>query len=359
MTSRLSPLPSAPARRRNRARPRGERKRPRGGNGSSTSPPAMVTGGEYARRTNRSPRVRASGTSTRTRAKAPPPGSSAARKTRGLRASRRSGRRGERNPGHRLRGAVVAADARAMPQRRRPRQERDRGVEPARRIEAAARGQGVAAPELVDVDAVQVHGDAPAGSGRCPRPAVHLHAADLDPPAGRQYVQLHLGPDLPRHQRAGNDGAGPSDRKRAVDRQPHRPLRRARRRRRHRGQGASQRFQTGSASGRNRHYRRVLEPRPGQQLLRFQPHELHHLGVDQIALGQRHPRPGRLAAGGRCRSARGSGASRTRRPPPPAARRRCRSRRQSCCARTARGRARPRRRWSCRPAGNGRSRDRS
>ena len=173
--------------------------------------------------------------------------------------------------------------------------------------------------------------------------------------------RLVLDADGAGHQRAGDHGAEAAHREHAVHRQPRGAVGVARRRRGAPGPTSTVRscVEPVAGRGRHRHHRRALEERSGDELADVERRQRDCLGVGGVDLGQRDGAAPDAAAGGRCRSARGSAASRLRRRRRPAARRRCRRRRPAWCGRSARGRGRRRTTPSRRHRGRrGRSRAR-
>ena len=121
-------------------------------------PPAIVSGGEYARRMYRSPRARTAGRSSRSRTNARAPGASVGTPP------------PSDGPTIATRPRISAvpwwnAHARAVAQRPRVGQHLDDGVGQARLFERAGRHQTLPALDLVHLDAAQIHGRALAGGG--------------------------------------------------------------------------------------------------------------------------------------------------------------------------------------------------
>ena len=147
--------------------------------------------------TKRSPRVTAGGDSSRSRAAVVWPGCGVS--------SGKSRRQADSR--QHLRGALMDAHARAVPQRPRRRQQLQIGVDAARGLERPGATSVSPRATLVDVDAAEIDRRALAGARLGLLLAVHLHAAHLHAAAARRIRSSSSIGNPPRHQRAGDDRA--------------------------------------------------------------------------------------------------------------------------------------------------------
>ncbi len=283
---------------------------------------------------NRSPRVSGAGVSRRSRTLAVAPGCNVCAVS-----------SGERHAPQQLDRPLVKVHARAVLQRLR--------VGSSSRI-ASTRRVIVTRPACderlpaVDVGELDRHQGSPpcAGPARLDAPlAVHLDAADADAALARHKRQLVFDPQAAADQGPSHDRAKPLHRERAIDRQP----------------GGAALLPVGGSSRRLWRSAVRSSSRPAPVLAdtgtigapsRNEPstrsrtssaHELDRLVVQQVALGDDDDAVSDPQAAGRCRSARASAASPTRRQPRSAARSPSRRRRRASSSRIARDPARRRR----------------
>ena len=129
---------------------------------------------------------------------------------------------GDRDPGVKLRRAVVHHHGLAVSQSTRRRFEHaDVALEPERLGVRARRRHDVAAPNLGPLDAHERQGHPLARSGALGRLVVHMDASHPRlAPAGLDHEPV-AGGDAARPQRPGDDGADAAERERAVDGKPH------------------------------------------------------------------------------------------------------------------------------------------
>ena len=288
----------------------------------------MVIGGEYARRTYRSPRPRTAGASSRTRTNARLPGAIA-----GTPLPASVGPTIGHAP-ERLGRPLMKPHARAVLQRFRrsaaDRRSRRRGA-----VVLNAPGVASVCPRdrTRDVDARRdVDGRSLSSDRFGSQLPVHVHAANADPRVSRQQRERVVHGDAPGHERARHDGPEALHRERAIDGQArHAGLRTGWKpagRLRERGAKRGEPF---PAARGYRHDRRPFEKRAGDELRHVvargrAPSFQRRRGRTSSAQRLRSAR----AAAGRCRNAPASAASLIRRPRRRGRRDRCRRRRPAC-----------------------------
>ena len=194
----------------------------------------------------------------------------------------------ERDAPENLRGPLVKADARAVLERLRVRQQVERGVGQPRRLERARRHNCLAARDLVHLRAREVDGRSLARDRLAALLAVHLNASHFRAPSTRLDRELVVHRDPPRDQRPGDDRAEAFHREDAIDRQPRRAVGGPR------GRGAAdvgerraKRVEAVTGADRHRHDRRAVEKRSGHELAHFEPRQLQRVGVGEIGLRER------------------------------------------------------------------------
>ena len=121
----------------------------------------------------------------------------------------------------------MKSDARAVLERIRVGQQLEHRVREARLRGRVRRRQILAAADLLDIHAGQVHGRTLAGQRGVLPLAVHLHPAHLHAPVSRQHHQLVVHAYRSGHERAGYDRAESFHREDPIDRQAGGALRRS------------------------------------------------------------------------------------------------------------------------------------
>ena len=159
--------------------------------------------------------------------------------------------------------------------------------------EGARRDEGVAAPQLVALDARQRDRDPLARLRTLDRPVVHLDAPNAHRPPARLEPQLVALADRPRPERPRRDGADPAEREGAVDVEAHRPsgARARRRRRRPRASRATRRDRAPCARSSPRRPPRERAPPPRRAPARASPRRR-----DPPSSGRRRPARSRAGA---------------------------------------------------------------
>ncbi len=189
-----------------------------------------------------------------------------------------------------LRGEMVKADAGLILQRPGVRKQLDLHRHHLRGTQRLGMKHLLAAVQLFERHVREIHRRPFAGRCIVARLAVHLHATRA---AGLLFGQ-HLDFILDAHpatvRRPGDDGAKAFHGEGPIDRQAEHAARGiALLRVRHRLQdGVAQSFQSEAGGAAHRHDRLPLQKAARHQLLHFQAHQLHDLGIGQIALRQRH-----------------------------------------------------------------------